>query len=401
MTGTAVPFQPMSQEELDWLGTEPIPAKPYYDSDHFELERRAVFMRSWVHVGHVGELPDPGSFVRREVEFARASLLLVRGKDGLIRAFHNVCTHRGTQLVAAESGRRSAFSCPYHRWTFNASGDLVAAPDFERFHLEMARCALSQVAIGVCGGLIFVNFAEEPEPLRDFLGLLADRIEALPVMRATTFTEYVYEIEANWKLAYDNFQENYHLRFVHPQSGGAGIGAGNPFGYPSRFDFYGLHRTQTIWLNPQPPAPTPTQRAAYSRLAEAAARKGLPRASGPMTYYALFPNFFLLGSPTAPFSHSIYPIDAARSRGVFRFYWIGSDADASERFAREYGMVAVRDVHAEDRDVIIAGQKGLSSGAIEHIHFQEQEALCRHLYQGLDSMIQSYRLAQAGKASPV
>ena len=92
------------------LGTEPIPAKYYYDPDWYELERKAVFMRSWLNVGHVCELPETGSFVRRDIEFANASLLIVRGKDGEIRTMHNVCTHRGTQLVDEESGKRPTFN---------------------------------------------------------------------------------------------------------------------------------------------------------------------------------------------------------------------------------------------------------------------------------------------------
>ena len=87
------------------LGTGPIPAGPYYRPEYFELEREAVFKRSWLQVGHVCELPEPGSFIVRPLEFANASILITHGMDGKLRAFHNVCTHRGTQLVAEESGR--------------------------------------------------------------------------------------------------------------------------------------------------------------------------------------------------------------------------------------------------------------------------------------------------------
>lgn len=393
-------FRPVSQDEVSWLGTDPIPAKAYYDAEYFELERKAVFLRGWLQIGHVCEVPEPGNFIRREVEVANASLLIVRGKDGQIRAFHNVCSHRGTQLVEADSGRQSNFSCPYHRWTFGTDGRLLSAPDFERFHVDKADCSLARVAVEVCAGLIFVSFAEQPVPLREYLGELADRMEALPVARATTFTEYVYDIEANWKLVYDNFQENYHLRFIHPQSSGSGTGPENPFGYAAGFGFYGLHRTQMIWINPAAPPPAPTVVAGFRRVMESAQRKDLPLTGGNMEYFALFPNFFMLGSQTSPFSHVIYPIDAARSRGVIRLYWVGEDADASERFAREYAMASVRDVHAEDRNVIVAGQKGLSSGALEHIHFQTQEALCRHLYRTIEAMIQNYKAEREPAATP-
>ncbi len=101
-------------------GAGPVSSKPYYDPEWWELERKAIFMRTWLHVGHVCEIPEPGSFIKREIEFARASLLIVRGKDGAVRAFHNVCTHRGTQLVAEAEGKKAQFSCPYHMWTYGS-----------------------------------------------------------------------------------------------------------------------------------------------------------------------------------------------------------------------------------------------------------------------------------------
>jgi phenylpropionate dioxygenase-like ring-hydroxylating dioxygenase large terminal subunit len=386
-----VPFQPVPQSQVDWLGTEPIPAKAYYDPGYFELERKAVFQRSWLQIGHVCELPDRGSFIRREVEVANASILIVRGRDGEIRAFYNVCTHRGTELVKAESGLQATFSCSYHRWTFATDGTLVSAPDFDKFHVAKADCALRRVAVDVCAGLIFINFSQDPEPLRDWLGDLAERLEALPVARATTFTEYIYEIGANWKLTYDNFQENYHLRFVHARSSGGGTGAENPFGYPVRFSFHGSHRMQTIWSNPTPPKPPYTLALAYGVGVSRAREEGLLVSNDAKDYFALYPNFFILGSPVQHFSHVVMPISAARSRGVIRLYWIGEDQSASERFAREYLMAAARDVHSEDRGVIAAGQKGLSSGALEHIHFQTQEVLCRHFYKMVDGAVEAYK----------
>src|SRR3546814_2797666 len=97
----------------------------------------------------------------------------------------------------------------------------------------------------------------------------------LPVATATTFSEYVYEIDGNWKLTYDNFQENYHLRFIHPRSGGGGaVGPDNPFGYPTRYGFHGESRTQTIWTNPAPKL-SATQMLAFGKLVPTLMQKGL------------------------------------------------------------------------------------------------------------------------------
>lgn len=381
------------------LGTRPIPASPYYRPEFFELEREAIFRRVWLQVGHVSELAQPGSFIVRPIDVANASILITRAHDGKLRAFHNVCTHRGTQLVFEPSGQRTSFSCRYHMWTFGNDGKLRAAPDFERFYVDKEQCALPQVSVDVCGGLIFVNLQRSPEQsLREFLGPIAQRLDAFPAAQATTFAEYVYEIEANWKITYDNFQENYHLRFIHPRSGEAAAGPENPFGYPVKYGFYGPHRTQTIWSNPHA-APKDVQKIAFGKAMSFAMVDGSWQAEQAKDYLAIFPNFFIFGSPMSPFSHCVMPISATRSRGIIRLYWRGEDDSASKRFAREYAMCTAFDIHAEDRAVIEAGQRGLSSGALEYIHFQEQEVLCRHLIETVQRYIDEYQSQAAARAA--
>lgn len=375
------------------LGTDPIPARYYYEPEWYELERKAVFLRSWINIGHVCELPEPGSFVRREIEFARASLLIVRGKDGTIRSLHNACTHRGTQLTDEACGKKSTFSCPYHMWTFGTDGALISAPDFERFATTKEACALPQVATEVCAGLIFVCF-DPQQSLREYLGPMAEKLEQLPVAKATTFHEYAYDIDANWKLTYDNFQENYHLRFIHPRSAGPGVGGDNPFGYPSSFSLYGQHRTQTIWTDPNGKVPD-TLMLAGMRVAPRLMRDGLMGHPFERDYFAIFPQFFLLGSTANHFLHNVYPIGPEKSRGVIRLYWSGSDETASVRYGREAMCATTRDIHTEDVAVIEAGQRGLSSGALEHIHFQEKEILCRHLIKVVEEKVEAYKLEHA------
>ncbi len=378
------------------LGLAPVPAKAYYDAEWYELERQAIFMRTWFPCGHVCEVPESGSFIRREFEFARASLIITRGKDGVIRAFHNACTHRGTQLTQDSCGKRNAFSCKYHMWTFGTDGALISAPEFEKFGLDKKDCALKEVACEVHAGLIFVNFDKTPKQnLLEFLGPLAEGMSHLPCAHATQFSEYIYEIDANWKLTYDNFQENYHLRFIHPRSAGAGLGKDNPFGYPIAQELHDPHRTQTIWSNPDAMDQlTPAQMLGLGLGAKALLRGDVPENPSNRAYFAVFPSFFMLGSTGNNFSHTVYPIGPEKSRGVIRLYWIGNDETAGTRFAREYTTATTRDVHSEDIAVIEAGQRGLSSGALEHIYFQEQEVLCRHLYMMVEQAVNAYKTEQ-------
>ncbi len=387
------PFDPVVQA----LGTDPVPAGPYYREDWFELEREAVFRRSWLNIGHIAELPNAGDYIVRELEILGASIIIVRGRDGTLRAFHNVCPHRGTQLVDGQGGQASRFSCRYHMWTFGLDGALISAPDFERFYADKADCGLKMVPVGDVGGLIYVNLNRGPiTPLRAWIGEeLCTQMDSTVVARATHYSEYVYEIGANWKLTYDNFQENYHLRFIHPKSGLAGLGKDNPFGYPVRYGFHGDHRTQTIWSNPEPQI-TPTQALTFGRAMDMAIKDGVDFGDNTKQYFALFPSLFLFASAIQPFSHMVYPISATRSRGVIRLYWVGADDSASKRFAREYMMATTRDIHSEDRIVIEAGQRGLSSGALSHIHFQEQEVLCRHLMHAVAAKVSAYQ-AEAGQ----
>ena len=387
-------------EQVAWLGTDPIPATAYYDDEFFEWERKAIFMRSWIEIGHVCELPEPGTWIRRELEFAKASILIVRGKDGNIRAFHNACTHRGTQLVEEESGKGSNFLCPYHMWNFGDDGSLLAAPDFERFSVTKEECKLPKIAVDVCAGLIFVNLDPNPKQgLREYLGDYAAELETLPVAKATTFHEYAYEIDANWKITYDNFQENYHLRFVHGLTGIATVHKDNQYGYPTNYGFNGLHRTQTIWSNPEPLI-KPVQGYNFGMAYKLGMEQGIIGGPNDRTYFAIFPSFFIIGTPIQHFSHKVMPISATKSRGVFRVYWVGEDDSATKRYAREYALCAIRDIHTEDVNIINRAQKGLLSGAIRNIHFMSMEGLCRHLYQQVVASVEEWKAEQAAMGEP-
>jgi phenylpropionate dioxygenase-like ring-hydroxylating dioxygenase large terminal subunit len=387
MMSAEQPFNMIPVEEAAALqGYGPVPSRPYFDPAWWELERQAIFLRTWIHVGHVCEVPEPGSFIRRELEFANASLLIVRGKDGEVRAFRNTCTHRGTELVAEAAGKRAQFTCRYHSWTFGTNGRLLSAPDFERFHTPKEDCALNRVATEVVAGMIFVNFDPAPaQSARDFFGSIAEGMETLPVARAVGFTEWTYEIEANWKLNYDNFQENYHLRFIHPRTGASALAEENPFGYPSAYGFMGPHRSQTLWKNPNPPPFPPTLVLGASRGAQLAAKDGLAFVK---TDFKLFPALHVVGLPPNQYTHTHYPMGPSRTRGQIRMYWTKETDSASRAFAREQAMMAVRDVLSEDRFAVEAGQRGISG--IDKVYFQDHEVLPRHLYNEVVARVEAF-----------
>jgi phenylpropionate dioxygenase-like ring-hydroxylating dioxygenase large terminal subunit len=336
-------------------------------------------------------VPESGNFIVRDVEFAGASLLITHGKDGVVRAFHNVCTHRGTQLLPEETeGKRSQFSCPYHRWTFGNDGKLLSAPDFERFYVKKEDCSLKAVQCGVLAGMIFINFDPTPQQsLADFFGAIGDEMATLPVARATHFTEYTYEIDANWKTNFDNFQENYHLRFIHPRQVAGMLNEENPFGYPIEYGFLGDHRSQTLpkTHNPDFVMP-PGLLLSIMRGAKIAEAEGL---TFPKIDFKLFPCFHVVGLMPNLHTHTMWPLGPKKTRGQIRLYWVSENDSASKLFQREFSQMSIRDVLAEDRPAITSAQRGLDSGAMAQVHFQDHEMLPRHLYELVTAKVAAYQ----------
>ena len=278
-------------------------------------------------------------------------------------------------------------------WTFATDGKLLSAPDFERFYVNKEECSLKSVTCEVLGGFIFINFETRPrQTLRDFFGPIADELEALPSARATHFTECRYEIAANWKTNFDNFQENYHLRFIHPRTSASTCWEDNPFGYPVAYGFAGPHRSQTLPTNPNPPPPSPAMLDGYTRIGKVAQREGLvfPKAD-----FKLFPAFHVVGLAPHQFTHTMWPLGPDRTRGQVRFYFTSDNDSASKLFAREMTTMSILDVLCEDRDAIVSAQRGLASGAVSEVHFQDHEMLPRHLYETVQALVADYQAEQA------
>lgn len=389
-------YVPVSKQDVEFVGTEPIPTAPYYDPDYYALEREAIFKRVWLHMGRAAEVAERGQFIVREIEIAKVSVLIVHGSDGAIRAFYNTCAHRSAQLVGDQQGRTSSFSCRYHSWTYDTKGQLKGAPDFDNFfNLDKSRCGLREIALDICAGLIFINLAAKPrQSLREYLGVWWDRLESLHIVGSSIFSEYRYEVDGNWKTAFDNFQEIYHGRFVHSKSiGSTSMTKENPFGYPTRYSFdqETPHRSKTLWFNPDH-QPGPVEALANEIMRKFVAEKA-SRADRLTTteHFYIFPNLTLLSVGNQCFTQTIWPLAPGRSRSVVRQYWEGEDGCASLRFAREFGTCRTLDIHSEDRDIIEASQKGIESGAFDVMHFQVHEVPLRHAFQAVDGYVQAYR----------
>lgn len=196
--------------------------KVFTESSILELERREIFDRCWLYAGHESELAKPGDFITRRV--GGRPLLLVRGKDGIVRAFYNACTHRGNLVVREKKGNAPAFSCFYHAWSFDTKGALIGVPGEDAYTdaFNRAEMALQQVPrFDSYRGLMFVCYDANAVSLADYLGDEAR-------LRIDYFLDYgkgdsseiaagaqSYSIKANWKLLVENSVDGYHVLSTH------------------------------------------------------------------------------------------------------------------------------------------------------------------------------------------
>ena len=186
----------------------------YTDPAIYELELERIIYRHWIFAGHVSQLPKPGDF--RVLNVAGESAIIVRGSDGELKAFANVCRHRGSLVCLEEAGHVDKFSCPYHGWMYDIDGKLFAARDMPE-DFDMEAHSLKTVSVGVVHGLIFICFANEPLSLDACRRDLAEPMAMFDFENLKVAAQKTYEIPANWKLSIENYQECYHCATAHPE----------------------------------------------------------------------------------------------------------------------------------------------------------------------------------------
>src|SRR5690348_7763513 len=150
-------------ERYAHLGSDRLPIEPYISPAYYESEKRHIFKRVWQHVGRESEIPKPGDFFVVDLPASDASLIVIRGRDGVIRAMHNVCSHRLNKVVYEERGSARKLFCKFHGWSYETDGRLAGVPE-ERFFrpLDREQCGLTAAAADVWQGFIFVNVDPKP-----------------------------------------------------------------------------------------------------------------------------------------------------------------------------------------------------------------------------------------------
>jgi len=193
---------------------ETLPSALYRGEEQFSRERADVFGASWCFAAHETQLGAPGRYVAFVI--AGFPLMVVRGADGTVRAFHNVCPHRAGPIVHDGEGVAATFTCRYHGWSFEQDGRLRGARDFGEPG-PPERCALWEVRTQSWRGLHFVNIGGGAPPLRDALGGFADLAEGFDLEDMLPAGEWHHDLECNWKTYAENYLEGYHIPIVHKE----------------------------------------------------------------------------------------------------------------------------------------------------------------------------------------
>jgi choline monooxygenase len=316
-----------------------IPAPWYVDERLAELEQQTVFSRSWQVMGRVDQVAKPGQFLTAQI--AGEQLVAVRGNDGALRAFYNVCRHHAAAVVTEPCGQAAILRCPYHGWNYGLDGSLKGMPEFEGVrNFERQDNGLVPVKVETWEQFVFVNLDSEAAPLSEFLGSLTSRVEPLGLSNLHYFTTKTYDIQCNWKVFVDNYLDGgYHVPHLHK-------------GLNSVLDYkqYTIENEDRYCLQSSPMV------SSAEDAATGATRKG-DRA----WYFWLYPNFMLNCYEGYLDTNLVIPIDVDHCRVIFDFYF--GDLSEAARACNEESVAVGNRVQDEDLGICEAVQRGLKSRA--------------------------------------
>jgi len=404
------------------LGRGPISLEDCVSAEFFTKEKEHVFKKSWLYVGRIEQLPKAGSHFTRELSILDTSLLLVRDKDDQVRAFHNICPHRGNKLVWQDdpfqetSGGGPFLYCRFHGWRFKHDGSLIA-PTRKDLLLDFdgENCAIPQVQCDVWEGFIFINMNKENrQSVRDFLGEFAVGIEGYPFDRPQQVYKFKAELQCNWKIFMDGFAESYHGPYLHARSFGAltevaKLDKANPYTDALAFDIKGPHRMFSFYGEPskQTPFSRPieclTESSAAGPWNKKPVERPLPKGLNPTrsnTYgfdsFQFFPNFVIIFSSSGYTTHAHWPT-GPHSHIVEVDMYFKQPETHKERIAQELTVAFLNDIVLEDASPLEGMQAMLNSGALQEFHANDEEILVRHLHKVIQDTVAAGESAKASK----
>lgn len=391
------------------LGTGDVDYTDSVSEEFFRKEMDAIFRQAWLNLGRIEQLPEPGSYFTKEMPFANTSLLVVRGRDGKVRAFHNMCSHRGNKLVWDEhpgievAGTAARFTCKYHAWTYGLDGDLLGVTRKEEyFDIDKCRYGLTPVSCDLWEGWIYVNFNPEPKiTLKDFLGEMGEGLAGYPFHLMTQVYGFRTVVNANWKVFADSFAEAYHTPYMHgkmsPEMAEDAVIADG-----LTFQLLGPHSNASFRHVPaDDEQATPIEHLTACGLYGPWAKPDLggtvlPRGLNPtgapdwgIDSVQIFPNFtFVIWERNWYQTWQFWPMTVDKHLFECRQYFV-PPKNARERLAQEMAVLTTREYAMQDANTLEATHSMLKSGAKTHFPLSDQEIILRHLHHHVSRWVEA------------
>jgi choline monooxygenase len=336
-----------------------IPGPWYVDSRIAELEAQTVFSKTWQMVGRVEQVEKPGQFVTASV--ADEPVVVVRGNDGVLRGFYNVCRHHAAAVVTEPCGQASILHCPYHGWNYGLDGSLKGMPEFDGVkNFERQKNGLVPLKVETWEKFVFVNLDPEAAPLQQFLGGLVKRVAPLAVSKLHYFDSRTYDIHCNWKVFVDNYLDGgYHVPHLHK-------------GLNSVLDYkeYTIENEDRYCLQSSPMV------AGKEDAATATTRQG-DRA----WYFWQYPNLMINCYEGYMDTNLVLPVDVDHCSVIFDFYF-GDTSEVRREYNEQSVAVGAR-VQDEDLGICEAVQRGLKSRAYGAGRLSVRREAGEHLFHRL------------------
>jgi choline monooxygenase len=336
-----------------------IPAPWYVDARIAELEAQTVFSKTWQMVGRAQQVEKAGQFVTASI--AGEPVVVVRGNDGVLRGFYNVCRHHAAAVVTEPCGQASILHCPYHGWNYGLDGSLKGMPEFDGVkNFERQQNGLVPVKAETWEKFVFVNLDAQAVPLNNFLGGMVNRVAPLGVNKLYYFDSRTYDIHCNWKVFVDNYLDGgYHVPHLHK-------------GLSSVLDYkeYTIENEDRYCLQSSPMV------AGKEDAATSSTRQG-DRA----WYFWQYPNLMINCYEGYMDTNLVLPLDVDHCRVIFDFYF--GDVSEVRREYNEQSVAVGARVQDEDLGICEAVQRGLKSRAYGAGRLSVRREAGEHLFHRL------------------
>ncbi len=361
--------------------SEKLPASHYIDPARFELEKAAIFFREPMMVGPSCHLPKPNTYF--SVDILNVPVLLTRDKGGEVRAFVNMCTHRGTTLCPRNETTMegSRISCPYHAWTFTLNGQLMGVPREDVFiDFDKSKHSLVSLPCVEAGGLIYVGLKSGANvDFSEVTGDLAEDLKGMGMHNMHVYRKTTYKVEANWKLLMDTMLDKYHVQRLHQNT------------LAKFFD-----DTPEISHMVGPHVRSTSGRVSFSADDRSEDFEVVRRTS--VFGYALYPQGAIVVSPRYVSLCVMRPVSASRTDVDFIMLITDppANAEAEEKLAQSWDLMDIS-FGKEDFWAAELGQKGLSTGALEHVLLGGLEKRIQMFHEVIEARVRDYQRG-VGKA---